>query len=793
MKISPQKIVVLTLIAIIVYSIPYILSHDTDNLSLFIMDYVNELFIFLLVAIILISIQGKHYKILFGSIIFLIIDIFFTVLRHEGLDFSTVLGLNVVIYIIIPLILLSIILISLGILNSVKSALRKNTINTLFHQTNKAIHFEYNYDAKMVRLEATQAFYDSYHLENKVYYISFTDFLTYVHEEDLDAVTIRKNKLYKDSSIESYYRLKLPGMDHHLWFFSKSIPSSQNKFISIESDFSAMHEMITLVQHKDKAIEHSKIDLNFIMDHSSDFIVKYDKKGRLDYVSESFLNFFNIEEDEVKGKTYQELDDMFEIAEDTWFNDALQEETTTDLVKSQFKGESYWISWHNHTVTNEQGEFEFLISIGTNLTEMMKMNERLDYDSKHDQLTKLLNRRGLYSYISSMQSQAYTLFFIDIHHFMNVNDYYGSEVGDKMIVQVAKTLQRIDQNLLVSRYEGDEFILIATDKVSNKKVLSRLDTIKQKTYMYNSIRIPIHLHIGYAHKNSNESLADMITNASLAMAQSRQLSSLQIVEFQPAMRLQLKEKLTIIEKLKQAITDDQLDIYFQAIFDENKNKTMVESLARWYDKDIGYVSPNAFFQVAKEASLIFDLDYYLITKSIRTFAQILQDTNYKNLTCSINFTMETLLQEGIIKRIADFTKKHGVNPNQICIEITESTFVNNVQFLLRQIKTLKQYGFSVAIDDFGKEYSSLSLIKSLNVDIIKIDKQFTKDLNDENNQAIVKMVLEIATIQDAKVIVEGIELASQYEQLKDLGCHFFQGFHLEEPHDYLKDMNKEKR
>mgnify|MGYP000356771185 CR=1 FL=1 len=790
MKITARKITIVALVVIIIYTIPFIITHEIEDWTFFLTDYINELLMFILVAIILISIKDKYYKILIGATIIFAIDILYSLIRHGLINIELFTTNTVVSYIILPLIIIGIVFIALGIASAAKTAVKQKTLNTLFDQTNRAFYFEYNYKTQMIHIEFTDAFVDFYPSQDKILDIPLSTGLSYIHPDDRNDVSYFADRTYQTISMESYYRIKFPGMKENIWVYSKSLPSSGNVLTSVEIDFSETQHLLNMMNQKDKEIKYNELDLDFIMNHSSDFIVKYNKEGKLDYISDSFLKFFGVEENEIKGKTYNEMDEMFQIEDDTWFQEALEEQMTTDLVKSTFRGKTYYISWHNHTVYNDEGEFEFVISIGSNLTEMMKLNEKLDFDSKHDQLTKLMNRRGLYSYISEIHKQKYTLFFIDIHHFMTVNDYYCSEIGDKMIVRIAQTLQNISEDLLVVRYEGDEFILIANEDCDLSKLLTHLTKIQHKIYQHGKIQIPIHLHVGYVTKEKNESLSDMITNASLAMSHSRHVSTMKIAKFEPAMRKQLKEKLTIIEKLKQSINDDNLQIHVQGIYNQKNNKVMIESLARWFDRDIGYISPSAFFQVAKEASLIFELDFYLITKSIRTFQEIIKKYPKDNLICSINFTMETLFQEGIIKRIKDYAESHQIKPSQICVEISESTFVENVDFLLRQIKIMKDYGFLIALDDFGKEYSSLSLIKSLNVDFIKIDKVFIQDLDDKNNQAIIRMVIEIAGLQKSKVIVEGVEKQKQFDQLKALGCDYFQGYHLERPSDYLDDTQK---
>jgi len=786
MKPTSRKIVVLTLIGIILYTIPFIMSHEMNNWTLLLTDYINEILIFVLIGVILISAINKYMYILFGAIIVIIVDIAWSLGRHNLLNFDSFINDRYASLISLPVLLIGILILTIGVIKELTSSLKKAAFNSLFDQTNRAFYFEYNYINQTIHIDCTDAFVEHYSIYEQQFDLSLKEFLSYVHPDDQDDMRHFTDKSYQFIPIERYYRIKFPLMDEYIWIYSKSVSTKNNEFTSVEIDFSETQQLITTMNEKDKLIKYNKQDLDFIMNHSNDFIVKYNKEGKLDYASESFLKFFDIDDSEILGKTYQELDEFFQIEEDTWFVNAMKDNITTDLVKSEFRGKTYWISWHNHTVTDENGEMEFLISIGSNLTEMMNINEKLDFDSKHDSLTKLLNRRGLYTVIENLDNQSYTLFFINIHHFMTVNDYYGSDTGDYLIIQIARTLEQIHPKMIVSRYEGDEFILVAKSDLDINKIIIKFSEIQDKVYHHDKIQIPIQLHIGYAKRQEGEFLSTVITNAALAMTQSRQENVLKIIQYQPAMGAQLKEKILIIEKLKKSISHDAFEIHSQGIFDCNNQKVMIESLARWYDKDIGYISPQAFFQVAKDASMIFDLDYYLITKSIEQFSKILKKHPQENLLCCINFTMETLFQDDIINRVAQFADSLEIPSNQICVEITESTFVKNVNILLNQIQTMKEFGFLIAIDDFGKEYSSLSLIKSLDVDIIKIDKAFIRDLEDQNNLAIIKMVLEIARIQQSKVVVEGIESQKQYDRLKEIGCDYFQGYHLERPHNYLK-------
>ena len=246
----------------------------------------------------------------------------------------------------------------------------------------------------------------------------------------------------------------------------------------------------------------------------------------------------------------------------------------------------------------------------------------------------------------------------------------------------------------------------------------------------------------------------------------------------------IANKYLLSKKLSNAIAEDIIDIHYQKIIDIRTNKTLyIEQLARWYDSTLGYIEPERLIEIARSSEQLRCLDHYLIDKSIRLYRKHCLKTKTKP-TLSINLTPETFLQKNTLAFLLDTTEKYAIPTHYICLEISETTFVNDHRDCLKAIENYKREGFLIALDDFGKSYSTLSLLESIDYDVIKIDQLFTKTIERSKTQEIVRMIQKISMMSNKQLIVEGVETRSQKEELEKLKCYVQQGFYFHYPEKF---------
>lgn len=235
------------------------------------------------------------------------------------------------------------------------------------------------------------------------------------------------------------------------------------------------------------------------------------------------------------------------------------------------------------------------------------------------------------------------------------------------------------------------------------------------------------------------------------------------------------------KKLTHAINNELIDIYFQKIIDTKSNSILyVEQLARWNDADFGSIEPETFFEVASHSKQLFKLEYYLINKSIKQYKAYCMNS-YEKPQLALNLTPEIFLHKDTVKYLESCLKKHHINASKVCVEISENMFINDHELCIKQIKRYKEFGFSIALDDFGKSYSSLGLLENIEYDVIKIDRMFTNTIHKEQTQEIIKMIQKIAHMASKTIIVEGVEKEMQQYHLHKLNCYTMQGFWLHRP------------
>lgn len=234
-------------------------------------------------------------------------------------------------------------------------------------------------------------------------------------------------------------------------------------------------------------------------------------------------------------------------------------------------------------------------------------------------------------------------------------------------------------------------------------------------------------------------------------------------------------------KIKSAIDHESIEIAFQGIFEATTGKIKhVEALMRFeYHGEV--VNPEKILQLAKDKGLSLRLDRYLISQALKQFKRLKNDSKYQDAILNINLAPQSLIDDGFSEFMIAQIKRYDYSVNEVCLEITENSFVDYNERIFNQMSVLKSSGFMIALDDFGKEYSSLSVLSEFNFDIVKIDKTFVQLLDNEVNTAIITMIEKIAKLRDSTIIAEGVETKAQSDALLKLSCTYQQGYYFMRP------------
>jgi diguanylate cyclase (GGDEF)-like protein len=374
------------------------------------------------------------------------------------------------------------------------------------------------------------------------------------------------------------------------------------------------------------------------------------------------------------------------------------------------------------------------------------------------------------------------LLYIDIDEFKSVNDSLGHRIGDELLKSVTASLRDcLDETDIVARLGGDEFAVIQT------AVKRPEDITALVTRIYQSIREPReclgHLlttdaSIGIALASQGDiDMEQLLTNADLAMYSAKAAGRRTYRFFKPEMDVRMKARHSLEIDLRQAIIDEEFEVYYQPIIDlQSQRISGCEALLRWHHPRRGMISPAEFIPVAEETGLINQLGEWVLTTACVEAATWLDSIKIAVNVSPVQFRSDTFALKVVAALAAS-----GLSANRLELEITEAVLIRDDAAALAILHQLRALGVRIALDDFGTGYSSLSYLQRFPFDKIKIDRCFIKDIAEPNGApCIVQAVVSIATTRHITTTAEGVETEKQREILRELGCTEMQG-HLFSP------------
>lgn len=427
----------------------------------------------------------------------------------------------------------------------------------------------------------------------------------------------------------------------------------------------------------------------------------------------------------------------------------------------------------------------FIISRNVHIRKKNKLlSKELDLIYKKDNLTNIYNFNVFEKIIFSW-NKPYTIFFINVKKLKDINDVYGHGVGNKILIQVANSLKKLNtyENVKKAycRYNSDKFLYAIDTTESNyiKNVLDKLCLNKSICCNDEKIELIFELNVGYA-INEDEDFETIINNSELAMYYGKENKLNNPVEYSQ----ELKEKYSNIKDLEKdlddAIENDEIAVVFQPkICATTENVKGFEALARWNHRDKGLIFPNIFIKLAEESGKIHKVDLCILKKACE-FEKKLEGLNIYN-TCSVNFSVKTLQEEDIVNIVNDIIIETGVKKEKIIIEILENIDLNHNKLVLDNITELRKLGFKISIDDFGTEYSSLNRIAQVPFNELKIPKDFIDIIYSDRQLKVLESVIFMAKLLKTDTVIEGVETEYQYKLFKDLGFNLIQGYYFSKP------------
>ncbi|MDF1882372.1 EAL domain-containing protein [Sulfurimonas sp. SAG-AH-194-C21] len=425
--------------------------------------------------------------------------------------------------------------------------------------------------------------------------------------------------------------------------------------------------------------------------------------------------------------------------------------------------------------------------------EILRQKDVLDHQAHHDMLTSLPNRVLFNERITTSLSKAsrhkniVALFYIDLDMFKEVNDSLGHGVGDKLLQEVSKRLKSaVREEDFVARLGGDEFCVIVDDftqQINASKLAQKILDALVKPYLIEDNKLYISCSIGIStYPQDTCELEELKMYADAAMYKAKEEGRNNFQYYSSDMTLKAMKRVELEVDLREAITNNEFEVYYQAQFNGQEEKLIgMEALVRWRHPLKGLIAPFEFIPLAEETGLIVAIDREVMKMAMRDFSSW-QKEKLNPGKLSLNLAVKQLQQKDFVSFLQTTVKEYGIAYDCLELEVTESGIMKNPQSAILLLQELSDLGIELAIDDFGTGYSSLSYLKKLPIDKLKIDKSFVDGLpQNEEDIAIAKAVIVLAKSLNLKIIAEGVETQVQKEFLVQNGCTDIQGYYYSKP------------
>jgi diguanylate cyclase (GGDEF)-like protein len=425
---------------------------------------------------------------------------------------------------------------------------------------------------------------------------------------------------------------------------------------------------------------------------------------------------------------------------------------------------------------------------------LAQANEKLLQAALHDPLTQLPNRMLLQDRLEQAIEKArrknfsFAVMFCDLDGFKTINDAYGHQLGDKLLIQMAtrvSTLLRAQDTF--ARLGGDEFVIVfQVDAPEDAAVVAeRILATVSEPFMIDALELQVSASLGIALYPADATTErELMAHADAAMYHTKDSGRNGYTFFTESLHVSANRQLKLLQELRRAIQRDELILHYQPKFRADGDQVIgAEALVRWQHPELGLLSPDAFIPIAERSGLILPLGDWVLE---RACAQLRQwhDAGHPEWSMAVNLSPLQFASATLLDTVQRTLERHALAPRHLTLEVTETTAMKDVEASLQILHGLTAMGVNISIDDFGTGYSSLLYLKRMPATELKIDRAFVRDLEDNaEDAAIVSSIIALGRSLQLQIVAEGVETAGQRQYLSELGCDLLQGYHLGRPVD----------
>ena len=583
--------------------------------------------------------------------------------------------------------------------------------------------------------------------------------------------------------------------------------------VTIFSYFSSSSKQSKVGYSRKPALDKNALVLNKVAKNDNpnatlnalhDAVIRTDSQGVILYINHSCETLFSVKSQDFVNQEYGKIKAMMLTEDgDDAFADSLialrSAHNTGHVVKQtlsvKLKNKHLSIEQDVKGVFSSDGAFDGTVIVLRDVTNAEKLRARLRYQANYDSVTKLFNRYKFEQRLVDAWHDAqenkhqHALLQLDMDRFKLINDNAGHAAGDQLLREVGQLLKSVvRQSDICARIGGDEFsvLLMQLSQEDTLKIISKINqAIKELTFSYNGQVFDIAASIGATLITADSPpLVEVKREADAAcfMAKNKGINCFQLFDYKDESVVHLQQETQWAARIQTALEQDQFKLFFQEIkplSERAGTKQHIEILLRLADQD-QLLSPNIFLPAVERFRLCAQVDYWVMSKTFSWFAQ--RPELWDNLVIAINLSGGSLTDEKFIDSIISCQNNYRFPCHAICFEVTETAAITNMTVATQMVEKLRFSGFSIALDDFGKGFSTFSYLKSLPAKYIKIDGAYVQNLlTNKYDVAIVKSVQSMATTLDMLTIAEFVQCEKTTELLRELGVDFIQGYGIAYP------------
>ncbi|HEX2239866.1 MAG TPA: EAL domain-containing protein [Actinomycetota bacterium] len=526
-----------------------------------------------------------------------------------------------------------------------------------------------------------------------------------------------------------------------------------------------------------------------------------DARGFVITWNDAATQLFGYPEDEALGRHYS----SFYSSEDVRL-DKPARQLQIASAEGRYEDEGWRLKkgdarfWANVVLTalrDDDGIVVAFAHVTRDITERKHFEEQLAHQALHDPLTGLPNRILFLDRLRLALTRAernrtkVAVLFLDLDRFKFINDSLGHSAGDQILTSLGHRLQTaLRPSDTVARFGGDEFTILCEDistEAGVGEIVDRITQTVERPFAREEDEVFVTASIGVTFSSENNNSAEtLLRDADMAMHQAKQQGRARHELFHTGLREQAVERREIESALRRALDRDEFRILYQPQVDLRDGKVVgVEALLRWERPEQGLVAPLKFITLAEETGLIVPIGAWVLQKACLDARRwIDSQANGEQISVTVNLSARQLAQRNLAELVSEAITDAGIDPTRLCLEITESTLMEEVEFTLGVLRDLKALGLRLSVDDFGTGYSSLSYLRRFPLDVLKVDQSFVSGLGrNKDSSAIVEAIVHLALALGMKPIAEGVETQKQVDELRAMGCGFAQGHYFSTPQD----------